>query len=672
MADGSERQVRVEIDAGGEQIEVLRLDAVESLSRHFELAIDVLAPLGEVDWLPHLGKPGRATLFEDHQLLRHFNGIVTDAQLIDEIEGAGHHYRLILRPKAYFCEQGSNFRIFQNKTVRDILETVLSTCDIAANFGKLEGGTRTRSYCVQYGESDFGFACRLMEEEGIYYFYVHSAGSHVLTLCSSPSAHIKGAASPLKYNPATSNVFNTDSAVRSTSSRGMYVQAWHERVSSGAEARVMMRDFDFQKPGSPVESRSTTPADHPTDQIEIYQYPGRFYEAGQGQALSDTVLAARRADRRSFSGKSKLGSIACGTRFDLTGHSIGRYNKSYVITSTRHTVQAEHYRSGMTAPDAQEVEFEAIPADVKWRAPITTRRPTVAGPETAIVTGPPGEKIFVDKYARVRVQFHWDRDGAYDDNSSCWVRVSQTGGLGNIIIPRVGHEVLVDFINGDPDRPIVVGRVFNQAHMPIYPLPANKTRALWRTDRYGEPGPYEETEKLDCDPTGVNEIRLEDKGGEEEFFVYAERDLNTRIRHEETHHVGKDQETKVGRDRKRKVKRHETIEIGKNRKVEIGDTDTLIIKHRLTTEVQQGDEIRKISGDQTINVGGKIMIEAGSEIVLKVGSSKITIDKAKIKIESTEIEIAATAAAKMTGLMTTVEASATNKIKGTMVLINSG
>lgn len=670
MADGSERQIRVEIDAGGEQIEVLRLDATESLSRHFQLAIDVLAPLGEIDWLPHLGKPGRASLYEDDQLLRHFNGIVTDAELIDEIEGAGHHYRLILRPKAYLYEQGSNFRIFQKKTVRDILETVLSLCDITADFGKLEGGARTRSYCVQYGESNFGFACRLMEEEGIYYFYAHSAKQHTLTLCSSPSAHSKGTASPLKYNPATSNVFNTDSAIRSITSRGLYVQAWHERVSSGAEARVTMRDFDFQQPGSPLESRATTTADHPSDQVEVYQFPGRFYEVSQGQALSDTVLAARRADRRTFSGKSKLGSIACGTSFELTGHPIDRYNKSYAITSTRHIVQAEHYRSGMTAPDSQEVEFEAIPANVKWKAPITTRRPTVAGPETAIVTGPPGEEIFVDKYARVRIQFHWDRDGGYDDNSSCWVRVSQTGGLGNIIIPRVGHEVLVDFINGDPDRPIVVGRVFNQAHMPIYPLPENKTRSLWRTKRYGDEGKYEETEKLDCDPVGVNEIRLEDKGGKEEFFVYAERDMNTRIRHEETHHVGKDQETKVGRDRKRKVKRHETVEIGKNRKVEIGDTDTLLIQHRLTTEVQQGDEIRKISGNQTINVGSKIRIEAGSEIVLVVGDSKITIAKGQVKIEAGKIELAGTISAKITAPLINAEASGIHTIKGTMVLIN--
>lgn len=671
MADGSKRQIRVEIDAGGEQIDVLQLDATEGLSRHFEIAIDVLAPLGEVDWLSHLGKPGRATLYEDDQLLRHFNGIVTDAQLIDEIEGAGHQYRLMLRPRAYFCEQGSNFRIFQKKTVRDILETVLVACDIQSDFGKLEGGTRTRSYCVQYGESDFGFACRLMEEEGIYYFYTHSTSGHVLTLCSSPSAHPKGVASPLHYNPSTSSVSNVDSAVRSSTSRGMFVQAWHERVSSGAEARVTMRDFDFQKPGRPVESLATSTADHPADQIEVYQFPGRFYEAEQGQALSDTALASRRADRRRFSGKSQLGSIACGTSFELIKHPIGRYNASYVVTRTRHTVQAEHYRSGMTAPESQEIEFEAIPANVKWKAPITTRRPSVAGPETAIVTGPPGEEIYVDKYARVCIQFHWDRDGQYDDHSSCWVRVSQTGGLGNIIIPRVGHEVLVDFINGDPDRPIVVGRVFNDAHMPTYSLPDNKTRAVWRTKRYGSEGRYEETEDLDCTPVGVNEIRLEDKGGVEEFFMYAERDMNTRVRHEETHHVGKDQEIKVGRDRKRKVKQHEFVDIGKNREVKIGDTDTLLIQNMLTTKVENGSEIRKVSKDQTIDVGGKIKIEAGSEIVLVVGSSKITIDQTKIKIEALKIEISGTASVKTSAPMVSSEASATNDLKGTLVKINS-
>ena len=672
MADASERQVKVKIDAGGEQIDVLRLEATEALSRHFELVIDVLAPLDEIDWLKHMGKPGSATLFEDGTKLRSFHGIVVGADFVEDIEGAGFHYRLTLRPKAYLHEHGRYYRIFQKKTVKEILKSTLDRCGIDASFDKLEGGTRKRAYCVQYGESDFSFACRLMEEEGIYYYYAHTDGKHTLTLCSTPSAHPVGAASPLKFSPDSGTVFNADSAIRSGNSAGLYVQSWHERVSSGGEALVTMRDFDFQQSSRPLEAHFSADFDHPEDKVEVYAFPGRFYVAGEGTELSEVAHAARRAERRTFTGVSKLGSIACGTSFALTEHSIGRFNASYLVTRTRHSIQAEHYRSGMGG-GMHQVQFEAILASVKWKAPQITPRPTVAGPETAIVVGPPAEAnegINVDKYGRVQVQFHWDRDGRYNADSSCWIRVSQTGGLGNIIIPRVGHEVLVDFINGDPDRPIVVGRVFNDKHMPTYSLPENKTRAVWRTKRYGDTGKYDDTDDLDCAPAGVNEIRLEDKGGSEEFFIYAERDLNTRIRHAETHHVGNDQEIKVGHDRIRKVTRHETIDIGKNRKGTIGDTDTLTIKNKLTTEVELGDEERKIGANQTIKVGKKIAIEAGDEIKLTVGDSVITMTKQKITIESGKVEITGMMSAKMSAAMTNVEASGVTTVKGGMVKIN--
>jgi type VI secretion system secreted protein VgrG len=298
----------------------------------------------------------------------------------------------------------------------------------------------------------------------------------------------------------------------------------------------------------------------------------------------------------------------------------------------------------------------------------------VAGPETAIVTGSAEEKsdgIYVDEYGRVRVQFHWDRDGKLDDKSSCWVRVSQTGHLGNIIIPRVGSEVLVDFINGDPDRPIIVGRVFNSEYKPIYALPEHKAKAVWRTKRYKESKErYENAKKLDVEPTGANEIRLDDKGGEEEFFIYAEKQMTTRVRLDETHHVGRDQVLKVGYDRTKIVENNEKVEITKNRDVKIDETDKLVIKSKLTTEVTHGDEERKISANQKIEVGKTIKIEAGTEIQIIVGSSKITLSQSGVKIEGTQLQFAGTAQAKMTAPMTTTEASGLMVVKGALVKIN--
>jgi len=676
MADGSEREIELKIDAGLEKVLIIRVNASESLSQHFHITLDVRSKLGEVNWLPHLGKPAVITVKEDGELLRHFHGIVVDAYFTEYIEEYGFVYRLTLRPKAFLHEQGRSFRIFQGQKVRAILEDMLKRCGITSEFGKLEGGNRTRSYCVQYGESDFGFVCRLMEEEGIYYFYRHDDNDHVMVLCSSPTAHKDGAASPLTHNPDSASIHNPDSAHRGA--HGKFVQTWHERVTTGAEAKVTMRDYDFTRSGTVREVNSAaTDIDHPEDAIEIYNYPGRFYVDADGTELAKTLLEARRANRRTFTGDSKNGAIACGTTFKLEHPTMARYDGKYLLTHVTHSIGAEQHRSGGEAHDGTEVSFEAIPADTPWHAPLTTRRPVVAGPETAIVTGPESETkdgingIHVDEYGRVRLQFHWDRDGKLDENSSCWVRVSQTGHLGNMILPRVGSEVLVDFINGDPDRPIVVGRVYNSGYKPIYALPEHKAKAVWRTKRYKETKEkYTNAKALDIAPTGANEIRLDDKGGEEELFMYAEKQMTTRVRLDETHHVGRDQILKVGYDRTKIVENNEKVEITKNRDVKIDETDKLIIKSKLTTEVTNGDEERKISANQKIDVGKTIKIEAGTEIQIIVGSSKITLSQSGVKIEGTQLEFAGTAQAKMTAPMTTTDGSATMIVTGGIVKIN--
>ncbi len=681
MADIMERQVKLNIDVGDDQVVLIRVEAAEALSQHFHLAIDVLAPLGEIDWLPHMGKPVVAIVSEDGEVQRCFHGIVVDATFIHEIvgkrggddEGGGWVYRLTLRPKAFLHEQGKAYRIFQNKSVKAILEDMFERCAIDVDFDHLEGGTRMRSYCVQYGESDFGFICRLMEEEGIYYYYEHLEEKHTLVLCSSPGAHV-GVAEALTYNPVASSVDYVDSAARAAAARKRFITAWHERVSTGGEAKVTMRDFDFIQPGQPLEVQADAELAHPEDAVEVYAYPGRFYDKAAGSDLSQIMLEARRANRRTFSAECRVGAIASGMVFHLVDHPHARFNDKYLITHAHHSIASELHRSGMEQAGEHLVTFEAIPAIVQWRAPLTTRRPVVAGPETAIVVGPDGEQIHTDKYGRVQVCFHWDRFDVKrtgDEAESCWIRVSQTGGLGNIILPRVGHEVLVDFINGDPDRPIVVGRVFNESHMPVYPLPASKTKAVWRTERYKEKGDYSEADKLDIDPVPANEIRLDDQGGEEEFFMYAQRNMNTRIQLDQSHHVARDQEVKVGKDRKVSVKKNETIEIEENRKTNIMKTDTLEIKNKLTTKITDGDEIRTVSNNQNITVDGEITIEGKKKITIKSGDSSIIIDPMSITIKTMTLKMEGSLLAEMKSTTSAkVESSTMVTIKGGIVMIN--
>jgi type VI secretion system secreted protein VgrG len=295
----------------------------------------------------------------------------------------------------------------------------------------------------------------------------------------------------------------------------------------------------------------------------------------------------------------------------------------------------------------------------------------VKGLETAIVTGPAGEEIYVDEYGRIKVQFHWDREGELDDKSSCWIRVSQTGGLGNIIIPRVGHEVLVDFVNGNPDRPIVVGRVFNQEHMPVYDLPGEKTKALWRTKTYKQDSgsALPDAEALDSGKPGANEIRLDDATGKEEFYVHAERDMNTRIRHDETHHVGKDVEIKVGKNRTETVGVDETITIKRDRTEDVKGKETVTITGDRKHTIKSNDTL-DVTKTIKIDAGKEIQITAAQKITITVGSSSITIKPTSIEVKTVQLKMSASAQAELKSAMTDVKASGILTAKGGMVLIN--
>jgi type VI secretion system secreted protein VgrG len=672
MANNQKRQSKLLIDLGGEQIDLIQLKSSEAFSLPFHISIDMLASLGEIDLMPHLGKPATVSVYEDDVLLRHFHGIVTDGEFLEEIDGTGFVYRLTMRPKAYLHEQGRKFRIFQMKSTREIIKNVLEGCGISPDFGKLKGGNRKRKYCVQYGESDFSFVSRLMEEEGIYYFYAHAERDHVLTICDSPSAHGVAKASPLTFNPSSDTAANVDSAIRFGAGEMAYVQEWRERVETGGEAKVTLRDWDFQRPNKPLEALATLEGQHPDDAIEVYDYPGRYYIDAEGKELAESLLAARRANRRTFSGSSKNASLACGTTFTLKHPDNPRYNGKYVLTRCQHSVSSESYRSDRGGGGGHIVDFEAVPADTIWKSLPITPRPAVRGPETAIVTGPAGEEIHCDEFGRVKIQFHWDREGKKDDHSSCYVRVSQTGGLGNMILPRVGQEVLVDFINGDPDRPMVVGRVYNQEHQPYYKLPDHKTRAVWRTKSYKNPKPSGSAKDVGSGDPGANELLFEDMEGDEEVYIHAQRNMNTRIQRDETNRVGNDQVSMVGQNRWLEIGKDDFVTIDENRLTKIKKSEGRTIGEDRDTVIE-GNELLKVTKDIHIEAGGSITLKAGSSILLKVGNSTIEMTGQKIVVKSMTVVNSGTVQSQINSgaeFIQTMPGMAI--VKGTMVMINSG
>lgn len=632
------------------------------------ISIDVISK-EELKLLPNLGKAAAIECLLDGDHQRYFNGVIVDARYVGEMQGDGHLYRMTLAPRSQFHEQGSNFRIYQNKSVIAIIEDVLGHCKIPYKV-VASGGKRSLSYCVQYGESDFAFVSRLLEEEGLYYFYNHEASAHRMIICDKPSSHRELPIGKLHYNPLSDSLALVDSKSRPRAGAGAWVQSWHEHASSGAEAKVTMRDYDFKKPSKPREAHYEENKAHDDDSIEVYRWPGRYYDEGDGKSLSHVLLDSRRAQRLRYEGTSHSAAIQPGFVVAIDRHPNARFNRKYLITGCRSQLSAEQYRSGSSGGETQ-VEFTAIPDDVQFRAPIVTLRPVAKGPETAVVTGPKGEEIHVDEFGRIKVQFHWDRKGNLDDKSSCWLRVSQTGGLGNIIIPRIGHEVLVDFINGNPDRPIVVGRVFNASHMPVYPLPANKTRAVWRTKTYKmDKGlAIAEAIALDTGMPGANEIRFEDATGREELFIHAEKDMNKRVRHNETHHVGRNVDIKVGKSRQEEVGEHETILIKQNRKEEVKGTETVkVVKDRNVT-IDSNDTL-KVKKKIVIDAGQEIEITAKNKITIKVGKTKITLDPASLKMVTSLLDMQGKATAKLSGVKTDVEGKAALIAKGGVVLIN--
>lgn len=657
------REAKLTAGLGGEQVEFITLTATENLSEPFRIEVQIAATLGEIDLAPHLGENLAVALFEDTDEVRHFNGTLVEAHHLHE-DGDGFFYSLVLAPFTHFMDNRRNYSIFQEKSVIDIIKEVFQTAGISDYELRVSETYEPFEYCVQYGESDFNFLSRLMEQEGLYYFFEHSEQKHLMVICDKASTHKPGTVETLAFNAAAT----TGQSYKAGDSLGGHhiLESWVERVSSTGHERVSLRDYDFKKPAKAVDGKATDSSDHPLDKNEHYEYPGQFIDQGRAKRLSKVRLEEFRALRQTYLGKTSAKGVCAGATIKVKHHPTDRLNGEYLIVSTQHALQTAAYNASAGEADSDYISFVAIPAKTQYRAERRTEKPRVIGVESAIVTGPAGETIFTDEYGRIKVRFHWDRTNSPDEKSTCWIRVSQTGGLGNLILPRVGHEVLVDFLHGDPDQPVITGRVFNQEHMPVYDLPANKTRALWRTLTYGDQKAYTDAQDLDTGEPKANEIRFEDKGGEEEIFVHAERDMNVRIRYDMTRHVGHNEEIKVFYDSDRFVKNDEKEKIDGNREYELKKNEkNTITEGSRTTNIKKGDDTLKVDmGNISIKAGmGKIKIEAMQEIELKVGNSSV-------KLTPTNVDAKALMANFKGDAMTEVSAGGILTEKGALIKIN--
>jgi type VI secretion system secreted protein VgrG len=596
----------------GKDVLVLnRVVISEQLSQPFRIEADLLSENGEIKFEDIIGKSVTITMMTDGDKPRYFNGIVSRFSQMG-MESRFEAYRAEIVPQFWVLTRTYQSRIFQKKTVREILEKVLTgiTCDWS-----LRGDYQPRDYCVQYRETDFNFASRLMEEEGIYYFFKHQDGQHRMVIADNKGAHevLLPDYATIAFRPYTGRPTGDE-----------FIYDWtQDKVL--LPATYTHTDYDFESPKKGLIARSEKARNHAFGSGEWYDYPGLHTAPGVGEKRAR--LRAEEMHARYDSAKAKADSRGLQTGFVYTmiDHPRADQNGKHLVTSSVHTIQLDAYESGDTDRGAPyHCSFTTIPADVPFRPQRTSAKPFVQGPQTAVVVGPAGEEIYTDKYGRVVVQFHWDRDGKKNQNSSCWVRVSQLWagkGWGGMAIPRIGQEVIVDFLEGDPDQPIIVGRVYNGECMPPFGLPVKKM--VTGITSNSTPG-----------GGGYNEISLDDTKNTEKIIIHAQFDMETTILHDETETVGNNRTETVGanhtetigKNQSNTVGTNETTTIGADRKESVGANETISIgKNR--TETVGGAEAITIGKDKTVTVGKNYTLKVADSISIVCGSSSITMKK---------------------------------------------
>lgn len=673
------RQARITLDVFPQKVVLEQMRSHERLSEPYVIEVFVVCEDGEIDFLRHLGKPvALEVLDEDESHHRYFHGLLFEAAFAGW-DTSGYRYKLIVRPWLHLLQQNLTYRIFQDMTALDAIKQVLQDGGFGdVEYSKLSGDFRKRKYCVQYRESDFDFISRLMEDEGIYYYFEHQADRHVMVLCNAPGSRIYCANPTLRFRPPSEARVNEQDEMI----------LWEEQVASTGRNVVRLRNFDYQAPQRPVEKHVTARSDHPRDKIEYYDYPAYPFDPGAVERQAAVIDMAQHAGRRIFKGESTGATLACGRLFDLTEHFAGRMNEPYLVVALDYGVISENYRSvaGDREPLSQSILLEAVPAEVAWRAPLATPKPVARGPETAIVMCPAGEEIHTDKWGRVKVRFHWDLTNPTNDTASCWLRVSHNSagaGFGNIILPRANQEVIVDFLDGDPDRPMITGRVYNASNMQTYGLPGNKTRSVWRSQTVGKAGEgYDGAEEKPPNP-GHNEIYFEDKAGEEMFHVYAQRNRETFIRLDDRLRVYRDRKDRVGRDRTVEIKRHETktVEEGnETHTVKLGNETHTVQTGERTTTIKKDDTLTVQSGNRVVTVEekdyvltakkGSVTVEAQVQIVLKVGQNSIIIDQKGVTISALSVSYASKTSLSINAAKVDIAGTAMTNITGGVVKIN--
>jgi type VI secretion system secreted protein VgrG len=593
----------------GSDVKFHALGGIEGLSRLFVYEIDVVSDRSDIAASELLGQSVTVHLSvgDEDGDVRHWNGRVTGLQYIDTSDDGDSRYRLTVRPWLWQLTRSADCRIFQRMSIPDIVTQVFQERGFTDFQRVLFEDYPQREYVVQYRETDFQFVSRLLEREGIYYFFRHEDGKHTLVLADSPQAHTTSpGCEQLPFAPEDEHRDATQ----------QYMRQWkaESRLETGVFAQA---DYDFTKPRVQLFAQATS-EDDAASGLEVYDFPGGFDNFADADVYARRRLDQSRRDAQRWTGDSNARPMAVGATFELTDHPRDDQNKSYLVTWARYRIRGEDARSTGDDEDPFTCVLVAIDAEVAFRPALSTERPMVRGPQTAMVVGPAGQEIWTDHYGRVKVQFPWDRVGKNDENSSCWIRVSQAwagGAFGGQFVPRIGHEVIVDFLDGDPDKPIITGTVYNGTNDLPFKLPDNQTQSGVRT-RSSPQGT----------PNNANEIRFEDMTGAEELYLQAEKDMNVLVKHDETDTIGHNRTVTVGGDdalsvggsRAHRVAVNENVSVGVLQTVSVGAAQTVSVGAAQTVSVGAAQTVT-VGADRGLKVGANEKVEVGGGRSVKVG-----------------------------------------------------
>lgn len=632
----TDRLLSVTTPLGADVLLLTTFTGREAMSQLFSYQLELFSEQNNIDPTQIVGKSVTWSIQRVREEPRYFNGFVSRFSAGGRQLQNVRSYRAEVVPWLWFLTRTADCRIFQNKTAPEIIKAVFDGLGFSDYKLQLRNTYPQREYCVQYRETAFNFVSRLMEQEGIFYFFQHDQGKHTLVLADQKSA----------YQDCSESQVDFSSGSRASN----HITSWEHQYEF-LSGKWTQTDYNFETPSTNLLSSTNTVLTVPgMTKYELFDYPGVYGVKNQGDARSKLYMEAEEATYEIVNGASQCCTFTPGGKFTLASHEVNsEAGKSYVVASIQHSA-ADYSHLDSERGSEYTNRFTCIPAAVPFRPTRVTHKPVVPGAQTAVVVGPKGEEIYTDKYGRVKVQFFWDRVGKKDENSSCWVRVAEAWAgknWGVIFNPRIGQEVVVEFLEGDPDRPLITGRVYNAEQMPPYALPANQTQSVIKTRSSKEGG-----------TDNFNELRFEDKKDSEDILFHAEKDFHRVVENDDDLKVGNNQTIEIKKDRT------ETVTEG-------NETITIKQGNRQVT-IEMGNETLQIKmGNQTTKLDlGKSETEAMQSIELKVGQSSVKLDQTGVTIKGMMIQIEGQVQTEVKGMMTQINGEAMLKMQGGITMIN--